>query len=176
MFTPTSDTATPPSNTLWNAICGNSGAKRDMPAEGLLGAARLARSLCSGPPSNTTAFNAAQVGLTEQTARKNYDVHTVVIRFDCVARMIIDGHKDGLCKLITDRKTQRILGCHVVGERAVDIVQIAAIVIAAGMELQDFLRIPISFPIYAGILFRAAAAAARELNGASHSETLLSAS
>ena len=128
------------------------------------------------PVGSFTDPEYAQVGLTEERARKNYDVHTAVIRFDCVARMIIDGRKDGLCKLITDRKTQRILGCHVVGEHAVDIVQIAAIVIAAGMSLQDFLRIPISFPIYAGILTRAAAAAARELNGASDSETLLRAS
>jgi pyruvate/2-oxoglutarate dehydrogenase complex dihydrolipoamide dehydrogenase (E3) component len=128
------------------------------------------------PVGSFTDPEYAQVGLTEERARKNYDIHTAVIRFDCVARMIIDGRKDGLCKLITDRKTQRILGCHVVGERAVDIVQIAAIVVAAGMGLRDFLRIPISFPIYAGILTRAAAAAARELDGASDSGTLLRAS
>jgi hypothetical protein len=37
------------------------------------------------------------------------------------------------------------------------------------MSVEDFLRIPVSFPIYAGVLTRAAAAAARELKAASQS-------
>ena len=49
-----------------------------------------------------------------------------------------------------------ILGCHVVGERAVDIVQAVSIAIAAGMRVDELARIPLSFPTYAGILGRAA--------------------
>ena len=48
------------------------------------------------------------------------------------------------------------------GERAVDIIQLAAVAIAAGMSVEEFLRIPVSFPIHAGVLTRAAAAAARD--------------
>src|SRR5467141_2449007 len=59
--------------------------------------------------------------------------------------------------------TSRILGCHVVGERAVDIVQVAAIAIAGGMRVEDLARVPLSFPTYAGILVNAAAGAARQL-------------
>ena len=76
---------------------------------------------------------------------------------------VIDGHKVGFCKLIADRKTSKILGCHVVGERAVDIVQVAAIAIAGGMRVEDLARVPLSFPTYAGILVNAAAGAARQL-------------
>ena len=43
----------------------------------------------------------------------------------------------GHVMLIADRKTSKILGCHIVGERAVDIVQVAAIAIAAGMRVDD---------------------------------------
>jgi len=106
----------------------------------------------------------AQVGLTEAKARETHDVLTTIIRFESVARAIIDGRKGGFCKLIMDRKTYRILGCHVVGERAVDITQMAAIAISAGMKVNDFLRIPLSFPTYSGVLIRAASVAARELN------------
>ena len=105
----------------------------------------------------------AQVGLTEASAKQKHDMLSTVIRFDTVARTIIDGRTIGLCKLITDRKTYRILGCHVVGERAVEIAQLAAIAISAEMRVDELLRIPISFPTYAGILTRAAARAAREL-------------
>jgi dihydrolipoamide dehydrogenase len=106
----------------------------------------------------------AQVGLTEAKARATHDVEMTMIRFDSTTRTIIDGHKIGFCKLIVDRDTHRILGCHVVGERAVEITQVAGIVIAAGMPVDDLAQIPLSFPTYAGILARAAASAARKLN------------
>ena len=106
----------------------------------------------------------AQVGLTEAKARKTHDVETTMIRFDSTTRTIIDGHKIGFCKLIVDRDTHRILGCHVVGERAVEITQVAGIVIAACKPVDDVAQIPLSFPTPAGILARAAASAARNLN------------
>ena len=106
----------------------------------------------------------AQVGLTEAKAREKYDVVTAIVRFDSTTRTIIDGRKAGFCKLIADRKTFRILGCHVVGERAVEIAQVAAIAMAAGLRVDELARIPLSFPTYAGILARVAAGAARQLN------------
>jgi hypothetical protein len=51
-----------------------------------------------------------------------------------------------------------------VGERAVDIAQIAAIVISGGMTVDDLAQVPLSFPTYAGILGRGAVTAARRLN------------
>jgi dihydrolipoamide dehydrogenase len=106
----------------------------------------------------------AQVGLTEAKSRERHDVETAILRFDSTTRTIIDGHKVGFCKLIIDRKTHKILGCHVVGERAAEITQVASIVIAAGMRVDDLAQIPLSFPTYAGILARVAASAARKLN------------
>jgi dihydrolipoamide dehydrogenase len=106
----------------------------------------------------------AQVGLTETAARETHDVVTGIIRFDSTTRTIIDGRTNGFCKLIVDRATYNILGCHVVGERAVDIVQVATIAMAAGMRVDDLARVPLSFPTYAGILGRLAANVARRLN------------
>jgi pyruvate/2-oxoglutarate dehydrogenase complex dihydrolipoamide dehydrogenase (E3) component len=106
----------------------------------------------------------AHVGLTERKARESHSVVTAVARFDSATRTIIDGRTTGFCKLIVDRATSRILGCHVVGEPAVDITQVAAIAITAGMPVDDFAQIPLSFPNYTAILGRAAATAARQLN------------
>jgi pyruvate/2-oxoglutarate dehydrogenase complex dihydrolipoamide dehydrogenase (E3) component len=106
----------------------------------------------------------AQVGLTEAKARETHEVVIAVVRFDSTTRTIIDGRKIGFCKLIVDRTTCRMLGCHVVGERAVEIAQVAAIAIAAKMRVDDLAHIPLSFPTYAAILARVAAGAARELN------------
>jgi dihydrolipoamide dehydrogenase len=106
----------------------------------------------------------AQVGLTETKARETHDIEVAVLHFDSTTRTIIDGHKIGFCKLIVDRKTKMMLGCHVVGERAVEITQVAAIAISRGMRVDELAHIPLSFPTYAGILARVAASAARKLN------------
>ena len=62
-----------------------------------------------------------------------------------------------------DRGNGGILGCHVVGERAVEIAQLAAIAIAAAMAVNELARVAISFPTYAEVLVHAAMRAANEL-------------
>lgn len=105
----------------------------------------------------------AQVGPTEAQARRDHDVVVATVPFAVVARPIIDGRPDGFCKLIVDRGTHRILGCHVVGERAVELAQVAAVAVAAAMPVEQFARIPLSFPTYTNVLGRAALDAARQL-------------
>lgn len=106
----------------------------------------------------------AQVGVGEAEAREVRDVAVVSVGFEATTRAIIDGRTAGFCKLIIDRPSHAILGCHLVGERAVDVAQIAAVAMAGGMTVDELARVPLSFPTYAGILGRAAAAAARTLN------------
>jgi pyruvate/2-oxoglutarate dehydrogenase complex dihydrolipoamide dehydrogenase (E3) component len=122
-------------------------------------------SLCPvNPIGSFTDPEYAQVGLTEKKAREKHDVLTAAVGFDSTTRTIIDGRPTGFCKLIVDRTTSKILGCHVVGERAVEITQVAAIAMAAGMRVDDLAQVPLSFPTYTAILGRVAAIAARQLN------------
>jgi pyruvate/2-oxoglutarate dehydrogenase complex dihydrolipoamide dehydrogenase (E3) component len=106
----------------------------------------------------------ASVGLAEATARKTRDVIVASQRFDSVPRPIIDGRPAGFCKLIVDRQLHTILGCHIVGERAVELAQLAAIAMAAEMTVERLALVPFSFPTYANALARAAVRAARELD------------
>ena len=115
------------------------------------------------PVGSFTDPEYAQVGMTEEQARARHDVVVAVVRFDETTRTIIDGLTAGFCKLIADRATCTIMGCHVVGERAVEIVQVVAIAMSAGMKVDDLARVPLSFPTYAGILARAAYDAAKQL-------------
>ncbi|HET9252824.1 MAG TPA: NAD(P)/FAD-dependent oxidoreductase [Candidatus Eisenbacteria bacterium] len=105
----------------------------------------------------------ARVGLTEAAARASHDVVVARVRFDETTRTIIDGQTTGFCKLIADRETHTILGCNVVGERAVDIVQAVAVAMAGNLRVEDLARIPMSYPTYVGILGRAAYRAATEM-------------
>jgi pyruvate/2-oxoglutarate dehydrogenase complex dihydrolipoamide dehydrogenase (E3) component len=105
----------------------------------------------------------AQAGLSEARARESYDVIVATTPFAVAARPIIDGRTTGFCKLLVDRNTHRMIGCHVVGERAVELAQVAAVAIAAEMTVEQFARIPISFPTYTNVLGRAVLEAARQL-------------
>src|SRR5204863_7842258 len=116
------------------------------------------------PVGSFTDPEYAQVGLTEAKARESHHIVASIINFDSTARTIIDGRTNGFCKLIADRETREILGCHVVGERAVEITQVAAVAIAGGMRVDDLAHVPLSFPTYAGVLGRVAATATRQLN------------
>lgn len=121
---------------------------------------RAAAGVC--PVGSFTDPEYASVGLTEAAAREMRDVVTAVARFDEATRAIVDGCTEGFCKLVVARDTGELLGCHVVGDRAVEIVQAATIALAAGMSVDALARLPLSFPTYIGILGRAAAMAARE--------------
>jgi dihydrolipoamide dehydrogenase len=115
------------------------------------------------PAGSFTEPEYASVGLTEKKARETHDVLTAIVHFNATTRTIIDGRNFGFCKLVVDRKTAEILGCHVIGERAVDIVQVAAIAVAAGIRVDELARVPLAFPTYAGILVNAATSAALQL-------------
>ena len=106
----------------------------------------------------------ASVGLTETTALDNHEVVVGTQRLDSLPRPIIDGRTTGFCKLIADRQLHTILGCHIVGERAVELAQLAAIAMAAKMTVDQLALVPFSFPTYANALGRAAIKAARQLD------------
>jgi dihydrolipoamide dehydrogenase len=137
---------------------------------GLLAAANAVTGAASSaaeqvaPVGSFTQPEYAQVGLTEAAARAGHDVLAASVDFASTTRPIIDGRTEGFCKLVVDRPTRRLLGCHVVGERAVDIVQLAAVAMAAGLGVDGLAQVPFSFPTYAGVLGRAAASATYQLN------------
>ncbi len=106
----------------------------------------------------------ASVGLTEAAAREAHDVVVATMPFASVPRPIIDGREAGFCKVIAERRSHRVLGCHIVGERAVELAQLAATAMAAGMPVEQLALVPYSFPTYANALGRAAIGAALELD------------
>jgi pyruvate/2-oxoglutarate dehydrogenase complex dihydrolipoamide dehydrogenase (E3) component len=122
----------------------------------------------------------ASVGLTEAAARQTHEAAVATVRFDSLPRPIIDGRQTGFCKLVIDRERHTILGCHVVGERAVELAQLAATAMAAQMTVEQLALVPFSFPTYANGLGRAAVLASIDLDrtgmwAADHLETTVEA-
>ena len=104
------------------------------------------------PTGSFTDPEYAKIGLTEEQARQDYDVVVATVGFDIFPRSLIDGRTTGFCKLIVDRNSLKILGCHLVGERAVETVQLVATGMKVGLTVNQLADIPLSFPTYVEIV------------------------
>ena len=96
------------------------------------------------------------VGLTEAKAREAYDCEISLVPYRVNQRAIIDGKTFGFCKLIVDRKSHLILGAHVVGERAVEVVQLVAAGMATGLRVEQLAAVDLAYPTYVQIVGEAA--------------------
>jgi len=105
----------------------------------------------------------AGVGLTEQQARASHDCAVAVVPYTELDRAVIDGRTRGSCKLIVSRSNRRILGAHVVGEQALEVVQIVTATMKMGGRVEDLARLKIAYPTFAAIVGVAARRLSREL-------------
>jgi dihydrolipoamide dehydrogenase len=109
------------------------------------------------------------VGLTEEAARaqeekeESHGVAAAVVPYADLDRAVIDGRTEGFCKLIVSRASRQILGAHVVGEQALEVIQIVAAGMAAGMRVEQLAELEIAYPTFAGIVGLAARQISREL-------------
>ncbi|MEX1148117.1 MAG: glutathione-disulfide reductase [Sphingomonadales bacterium] len=81
----------------------------------------------------------ATVGMTEDTARAAYgDVDVYVSRFRPMKYTLPGRDERALMKLVVDRATDRVLGAHMVGPDAAEIIQGVAVAITSGATKTDF--------------------------------------
>lgn len=104
----------------------------------------------------------AGVGLTEAQAHEVADCVVATVPYADLDRAVIDGRTNGFCKLIVNRETQQVLGAHVVGEQAVEIVQIVAAGIAAGIKVEELAALELAYPTFTAIVGLAARQITRE--------------
>ncbi|MFQ5709702.1 MAG: mercury(II) reductase [bacterium] len=77
----------------------------------------------------------ATVGLTEAHARsEGYDVKTSTLPLEYVPRALAARDTRGFIKLIADRKSDRLLGAHVLAAEAGEVIQTAALAVKMGRE------------------------------------------
>jgi pyruvate/2-oxoglutarate dehydrogenase complex dihydrolipoamide dehydrogenase (E3) component len=106
----------------------------------------------------------ASVGLTEDQARKEgLDYITATVPFSELDRAVIDGHPYGLCKLIVSRENHRILGVHVAGEQALEVVHLVAAGISADMWVEQLAEMEIAYPTFAAVVGLAARSIVQDL-------------
>ncbi|WP_210639283.1 MULTISPECIES: glutathione-disulfide reductase [unclassified Pseudomonas] len=83
--------------------------------------------------------NIGTVGLTEEQAKEEgYKVEIFESRFRPMKLSLTDCQERTLMKLVVDAETDKVLGCHMVGPDAGEIVQGLAIALKAGATKRDF--------------------------------------
>jgi glutathione reductase (NADPH) len=81
----------------------------------------------------------ASVGLTEELARqRGYDVQTFKTSFRPLLHTLTAEPVRTMMKLVVDRASDRVLGCHMVGDDAAEIIQGLAVALTAGATKVEF--------------------------------------
>jgi pyruvate/2-oxoglutarate dehydrogenase complex dihydrolipoamide dehydrogenase (E3) component len=115
------------------------------------------------PTGSFTDPEYASVGLTEAQARERYDCAVAVVSYKQLLRAVIDGHAEGFCKLIVERRHRYILGAHVLGEYSAEVIQVAAVAMAANLRLEQLAELQLAFPTFTEALGMAAQQLVRQL-------------
>jgi len=90
------------------------------------------------------------LGYTERTA-KEAGIDVVVGRalYCDNARGAIAGDREGVTKLVVERATRKVIGVHVIGERATELVHIGQAVMQLGGRVDVFIDMVFNFPTLA---------------------------
>ena len=92
----------------------------------------------------------SSVGLSEEAAaERGIDVVIGRASFADNARGEIIGDRDGMTKLVFERSTRRLIGCHCVGERATELVHIGQAVMTLGGTVETFIEMVFNYPTLA---------------------------
>ncbi|PYQ82839.1 MAG: dihydrolipoyl dehydrogenase [Acidobacteria bacterium] len=81
------------------------------------------------------------VGLTErEAARRGYDVRTGTFPFGVLGRAKIAGETDGFVKIVADKKYDEVLGIHMIGLRATELVAEAVVALRLESTVEELIR------------------------------------
>ncbi|HUF23619.1 MAG TPA: dihydrolipoyl dehydrogenase [Vicinamibacterales bacterium] len=81
------------------------------------------------------------IGLTEQEAKtRGYDVAIGVFPFGVLGRAKIAGETDGFVKIVAEKKYDEVLGVHMIGPRATELVAAAGIALRTEATVEEIIR------------------------------------
>ncbi len=78
------------------------------------------------------------VGMTEEEARKNHKVRVFISRFRLMKHTLSGRNERTMMKLVVDKATDKVLGVHMVGDDAPEIIQGFAVALKCGATKAQF--------------------------------------
>ena len=99
----------------------------------------------------------SSIGLSEDGAKEkklDYVVGRAFYRENARGKII--GDQDGVIKLVVQRSTKKLLGCHCIGERASELVHLGQVVMLLDGTIDTFIDMVFNYPTL-GEMFKYAA-------------------
>jgi len=80
------------------------------------------------------------VGYSEEDAQEDFDIEVYRAAFRPMANVLAGRDERMLMKLIVEKKTRKVIGCHIIGPAAGEMIQLAGIAVKMGATKEDFDR------------------------------------
>ena len=97
-------------------------------------------------------------GLTEEQAKEqNIQISCGKFPYQALGRAYADAETTGLCKIIAEKNTGKILGIHIVGEKATELVMASTLAIKNKLKVDALEEILYCHPTFAEAIMEAAA-------------------
>ncbi|MFA4831032.1 MAG: dihydrolipoyl dehydrogenase [Patescibacteria group bacterium] len=94
-----------------------------------------------------------QIGITEEHAQERWiDYEVRRSSYASNAKAIIMGEREGMVKMIIDKATQKVLGVHVIGVHATDLIHQAFLPVVQGMTIEEWLGLVWSHPALSEVI------------------------
>ena len=109
------------------------------------------------PSAIYTIPEVGMVGLTEEEAKEKYDINVGKFAFVGNGRALASGDATGFVKVIADKKYGEILGVHIVGQSAAEIINEASSLMAMEITVDEVIKTIHGHPTFSEALFEACA-------------------
>jgi len=100
----------------------------------------------------------ASVGLTEEQAKAANDIEIGRFFFRANGKAVIMNEIDGMVKIVSDRKSGHVLGVHILGPHATDLISEAVLGMRLGMTTKDLAEAIHPHPSLSEVIMEAAQA------------------
>jgi dihydrolipoamide dehydrogenase len=109
-------------------------------------------------PSATYCYpEVASVGLTEKKAKeRGYDVKTGVVPFSAITKASISNQAQGMVKFVCDKKYDEVLGVHLVGPHATELLAEACVALRLESTTEEIARTMHAHPTLSEIMHEGA--------------------
>lgn len=91
----------------------------------------------------------SSIGLTEKEAKsRGYDVTVGRAYYKNITQGDISNQQDGLLKLVFETENLKLVGIHIIGERASDLIHLGQAVMSLGGDVRYFINHVLNYPTY----------------------------
>lgn len=97
------------------------------------------------------------VGLTEEEAKKSYDVKVGKFNYGANGRALAHGDSSGMVKIISDARYGEILGAHIVGPRASELINEVSILMQSEIIVEEAIKMVFGHPTFSEAIYEAIA-------------------